>query len=683
MIKRNRVFIPKSTITLSDSTVLPISASDIMSGGLRIDDSVGDKIAIGSTIINKCSITLNNFTGKFDSYDLTGAIIRPYVGLQLSETVESLGKGVFNVDRPTVNGPIIVLEALDNMSRFDTEFSNVGIEFPCTALQLLQAVCLYCGVNLATTTFLNSTYMIQSRPDDETISCREIVSWVAQIAGCYARCNTNGSLVLDWYDFGAFESESNLDGGFFDKSNQYTSGDKADGGNFTNYSSGDNYDGGTFINMQRFHHLYSFSGEPTIGTDDIYITGIQVTDSSESPTTVLFGSSGYVLPIADNKLIQSASQATTIANSVGKKIVGMRFRSFSGKTMSDPSMEAGDIGYVSTRKGNSYPILFTSLSFSLGDTEQITCGAETPAQRYYRPTQEMKAIVESRKNTKQQLTAYDQAVRQLNDIMANAMGFYETTEVQQDGSKIVYMHDKPTIPESQIIYKKSIDGFAVSTDGGKNYTAGFDKNGNAVLNVLNAIGINANWINTGTIKGVRGEFDNGRIGKFNITNSGLENDSFKLYDADNRPWLWMHDNAADKHSTMQTVGFLQNYVDENGVDHAWFADGEKMSLSTAEDDLYTRRTYYKINEISTEGDYSITAIDGNISITSSFGSIFFMDGYANFSANGGQIQIYNDSIYIQGTDDVYINGRSVNDLFRTINSMESDIAIIKAKLNIT
>ena len=48
------------------------------------------------------------------------------------------------------------------------------------------------------------------------ISHAEIVSWIAQMSGNFARCNVDGALELKWYDFGVFETGNNIDGGQFD-----------------------------------------------------------------------------------------------------------------------------------------------------------------------------------------------------------------------------------------------------------------------------------------------------------------------------------------------------------------------------------------------------------------------------------------------------------------------------------
>ena len=96
----------------------------------------------------------------------------------------------------------------------------------------------------------------------------------------------------------------------------------------------------------------------------------------------------------------------------------------------------------------------------------------------------------------QSLDAYDVKLAQMNELAANTLGFYYTEEKTADGSIIAYRHDKAELSESKIIYKNGIDGFFLSVDGGQTWKAGFDSNGDAVLNILYAIGIQSKWINT-------------------------------------------------------------------------------------------------------------------------------------------------------------------------------------------
>lgn len=96
----------------------------------------------------------------------------------------------------------------------------------------------------------------------------------------------------------------------------------------------------------------------------------------------------------------------------------------------------------------------------------------------------------------QSLDAYDVKLAQMNELAANTLGFYYTEEKTEDGSIIAYRHDRPNLSESKIIYKTGIEGFFLSVDGGQTWKAGFDSNGDAVLNILYAIGIQSKWINT-------------------------------------------------------------------------------------------------------------------------------------------------------------------------------------------
>lgn len=95
----------------------------------------------------------------------------------------------------------------------------------------------------------------------------------------------------------------------------------------------------------------------------------------------------------------------------------------------------------------------------------------------------------------------------MNKLAANTLGFYYTEEKAEDGSIIAYRHDKPNLSESTIIYKNGIDGFFLSVDGGQTWKAGFDSNGDAVLNILYAIGIQSKWIN---IRGFTATDNNGK-----------------------------------------------------------------------------------------------------------------------------------------------------------------------------
>ena len=128
-----------------------------------------------------------------------------------------------------------------------------------------------------------------------------------------------------------------------------------------------------------------------------------------------------------------------------------------------------------------------------GHEAVVTGNMSSPAARLGDVDDAKKEIGET---VDQSLDAYDVKLAQMNELAANTLGFYYTEEKAADGSIIAYRHDKAKLSESKIIYKNGIDGFFLSVDGGQTWKAGFDSNGDAVLNILYAIGIQSKWINT-------------------------------------------------------------------------------------------------------------------------------------------------------------------------------------------
>ena len=70
------------------------------------------------------------------------------------------------------------------------------------------------------------TITITERPIDEAMTCLDMVSYIGQVTGNFAKCNTNGALELKWYDLTAFEESDSLDGGICPP---YSSGDSCSG----------------------------------------------------------------------------------------------------------------------------------------------------------------------------------------------------------------------------------------------------------------------------------------------------------------------------------------------------------------------------------------------------------------------------------------------------------------------
>src|SRR5699024_2680943 len=94
---------------------------------------------------------------------------------------------------------------------------------------------------------------------------------------------------------------------------------------------------------------------------------------------------------------------------------------------------------------------------------------------------------------------WEQAIENLSQQVANASGLYTTEEEQPDGSTIFYMHNKPTLEESDSVWKMTAETLTVSTDGGKTWNAGITVNGEVIARIMNTIGINFDWGVGGTL----------------------------------------------------------------------------------------------------------------------------------------------------------------------------------------
>lgn len=507
LYKGNRNYIKSARIILSDSTIINLDNSDFWSNGIKVENAVSSNgsFDIGAVIIGQLTLTLNNIEEKFSDYDFTNAKIdNVKVGLKLPDnTIESLTYGVYTVNETSYNGSIITITAYDNMYKFDKTYSKSNLTYPATLNEIVRDACSVCDVTLQTVNFDNDDFVVNEKPADEAITFRNVLQWVAQIACKYCTIDEYGRLVLSWYDMNVLENIQHLDGGRF---SPWTNENTVSGGTFSPWTAGNIYDGGTFEDLRGYHHLYSWN-TLSLTTDDVVITGVRVTEEIEGEdgkenVSYQSGTDGYVLAIEGNKLIQGTAQA--VAGYLGAKINGMRFRPFSGSTLSNPTIEPGDAAILTDRKGNIYNTIITTNTFQPGNFQTISCEAKSPARnsasRYSQSTQ---AYVDARKEIQKEKTDREQAIEELTNRINNSSGTFTTIETQPDGSNIYYLHNKPQLADSDIIWKMTAEAWGVSTDGGKTYNAGMTVDGDTIVRILTAVGINADWINAGDMSADR------------------------------------------------------------------------------------------------------------------------------------------------------------------------------------
>lgn len=453
-------YLKYADITLTDGTVLNLTSADLWQNGLRFEDSVSSDSSfdIGSAIVNVLDLSINNFNGEYSGYDFEGAEVVTYVGLELdNETTEKIRICTMTVvEQPEDETVTIDLTCEDNMRKFDRNYSDSKLKYPATRGQIIRDACEVCGVTLQTTSFDRDDYIVQIRPDNEALTFRQVLQWVAQIGCQWLRCDEYGRLCVKWYDT-----------------------EKTD--------------------AQKIDTTYGFTPQHT----DVVITGIQVTEysdsSNEEPESYMIGTQGYVLAISDNKLIRKGD-GQTIASMIAEKCVGMIFRPFESQCPTDVALEAGDAITIEDRNGNLYNTYLTTTTLQPGSGQKIACNAKSAAKnstvRYGQLTQ---AYVEARKLVKKEQTARERAIQNLEESLSIGSGLFATYVKQEDGSTISYFHDKAKLEDSTNVIKITSEAVGVSNDGGKTYPFGFQLTGTMIAKLLYAEGINADFINAGAL----------------------------------------------------------------------------------------------------------------------------------------------------------------------------------------
>lgn len=492
-------------IVTASGEKIPVSDGELWANGFEVNDSTSSNgtFAIGALIAGKLKIKLNNIYEDYSKYDFDKASVTAYVSKSFSDgTTEKLKIGEYRVSETSYDGSLITLTCLDNVNNFNREYDS-NLSYPTTAYEVVRDACIKCDVPFTMARFDNSDYVINEIPsDNQKLTYGQVIAYILQLSGLWGKCGHDGELLIEWYDMSQFGSQNYNGGTFSTKTTPYSDGDSVDGGKFTDYSSGDSADGGTFTEARNYHNIYT-QKDLNVATDDVVITGVKVIVTSKEDkakdVNALAGKEGYVVSISDNPFIP-ADKAQTVANYIFKKIGGMRFRPLDATLLSNPLIESGDVALVTDRKQNTYSCFISNRTFTVGSGTKISCDAENASRNSAdKFSNETKAIVQARKVARAQLSVYDKQMQLLTQLMSQSLGLFKTEQVQEDGSIIYIMHNKANLNSSNIQWKMTANGMAVSSDYGKTWNAGVDKDGNAVFNIMSAIGINFDWAHGGTL----------------------------------------------------------------------------------------------------------------------------------------------------------------------------------------
>lgn len=475
-------------ITFPDGTKKTIN-KDIMNGDNGFSDCAeSSSFPVGATVCKTLTLSINNDQEQWKNYNFYGAKVHAYLKLQTSyaapesvstlldesynpildstgdpiiatqaatkDIIETIDKGVYTVTTPEQYSDIINVTALDDMYKANKVYTS-GLKLPQSLINLVRDACKTVGIGMNLTMDHGDIIIIRSVPDSMTF--RQLFGYAAMVESANARIDYSGNLQFVKWDF----ERTNIP------------------------------------------ELKNYGNPPTLSSDDIVITGIKVTNGQSSDDTDtdysgIYGEEGYVLEL-ENELIDT-DQLQTVANIIGEQIVGARFRNLEGDLVYDPLVEFGDMMYTYDRLGNKYLTPLTDVSGNVGGLTTVKTQADDPirgSSDFYGNS--TKAIVAARQMVQKETSAREEAIRRLAETLNSSSGLYMTQEPQQDGSIIYYMHNKATMAESNIIWKLTAEALAVSIDGGKTYPYGFAVTGELITRLLYAEGINADYINAGTL----------------------------------------------------------------------------------------------------------------------------------------------------------------------------------------
>lgn len=472
-------------ITFADGTTKTLE-NEIMIGNNDFSDCAeSSSFPVGATVCKTMKLELDNTEGQWKDYNFYQAKVHAYLKLQTSvaepasesiwmddfyepildtdgnsivlsraaseDRYETIDKGIYTITTPEQYGEILSFTALDDMYKTNAKYYS-ALTLPQTVIALVRDACESLNIPMGFSSMAHGNVVVTALPDNMTF--RQLIGWAAMLETANARIDNRGYLRFIKWNFGAVEN-------------------------------------GSLVPTK----LEDYVNSPTLSSDDIVITGIRVKNKeSES----LFGSAGYVLELENNLL--SDSDLGTVAAWIGGNLVGAKFRNLQGDLLYNPLLEFGDMARSFDRNGNGYLTPITDVSSPLNGITTVKTQADDPIRNSSTYMSEAtKALVEARQLVKDERTEREKAVERLANTLKESGGLYMTEDPQDDGSVIYYMHNKPTLEESDIVWKLTAEAIGISTDGGKTYPYGFTVTGEMITRLLYAEGINASYINAGAL----------------------------------------------------------------------------------------------------------------------------------------------------------------------------------------
>jgi hypothetical protein len=490
-----------SIVPAGELTPVVIKTENIVDPTCVLDRNLisTQEFGVGNVEAAELSFTLINEDGLYDDVIFEGGRVTFEVILD----GDPVQLGIFTVDQRPTRDRLMTVRALDLMARFNRKFKLNSYSFPITLKNLVSEMCNEVNVVDDTGNFTNYHIEIPKAAevfDDCTL--REVLSWIAGLAGANALIAPNGKLVFRTNEVVDFEIE------------------------------------------------YGDVGELVTAESPIEITGVEyvipehtIFDDGETvevpETRYLEGVDGYVIDLSNNPLMSIISNKENCLEAIGETLIDFSYLPVSNLTaIGLPHIVAGDIIRVNEylyeypelpeddeeeENGNGeeeepeitktliteHLVYVTNHKWVVNGQSVIRSVGETETERGYatgiKLTDIQKAQIarmvarRSAVDKGEMTTTFEDAQLNLHEEIANALGFYMTKDEDEFGRQVIYIHDQPTLEGSDYIeYKPGAGDFAWTTtgwnDGNPDWQYGVTKNGSMVMQIIDAVKIRAELV---------------------------------------------------------------------------------------------------------------------------------------------------------------------------------------------
>ena len=149
---------------------------------------------------------------EIDKRDLPDTYNEVYIETGIDKEVVPIG--YFTIQKPIQDDEFKVkIKATDYMKKFeDTKYDGSNLIYPKTMIEVLKDICKKVGVELGSTSFLNSDKQIAVH--DNTVTARTYLSYIAEQAGGFAVIGRDGKLYIKTFGQDTINFDINLFGDF-------------------------------------------------------------------------------------------------------------------------------------------------------------------------------------------------------------------------------------------------------------------------------------------------------------------------------------------------------------------------------------------------------------------------------------------------------------------------------------